>query len=201
MVWARPLAALSGGWIPPSRGGDTSCRGVKWWGLPLPGVYPPGAAQVWSECHPTNPIGRGHLRGYLEQTISVAEYLLHLDPQKAALAAGYAKTVGRTKAYQWVSNSKQKPHVYAAVGEAQDKQAERTQITADRVLKELAVLGFVNMDDYMRVGKDRDPFVDRDHRSSGCGSAKSTRTDGPRMLSNAVVATLAVARMLEGVTL
>lgn len=72
----------------------------------------------------------------------VDEYLVHLDPKKAAIDAGYSKTVAASKAYQWVSNSKVKPHVYAAIKEAQQKRSERTHITADRVLQELARIAF-----------------------------------------------------------
>lgn len=66
------------------------------------------------------------------------EYLIDLDPQRAALEAGYSKTTARTKAYQWVSNSKIKPHLFEAVSEAQQARSERTQIDADWVLSRLA---------------------------------------------------------------
>ena len=36
----------------------------------------------------------------------------------------------------------------------------RTEITVDRVLNELALLGFANMADYIRIGADGDPFID-----------------------------------------
>ncbi len=69
----------------------------------------------------------------------VGEYLIDLDPQRAAIAAGYKKTVARTKSYQWVSNSEQKPHVFSAIQKAMDKRAAKLDISADRVLKELAL--------------------------------------------------------------
>ena len=37
---------------------------------------------------------------------------------------------------------------------------KRTEITVDRVLNELALLGFANMLDYVRIGSDGDPFID-----------------------------------------
>ena len=95
-----------------------------------------------------------------KETIFVAEYLVHLDARKAALAAGYSASVANSKAYQWVRNSKIKPHVFAAVEEAKQRRVERTEISADRVLEEIAQLAFINMDDYMRVGADGEPYVD-----------------------------------------
>lgn len=75
----------------------------------------------------------------------VSEYLVDLDPKRAALAAGYSATVAASKAYQWVSNSKVKPHVFGAVQKAMSARSERTEITADMVLKELAKIGFADI--------------------------------------------------------
>lgn len=69
------------------------------------------------------------------EKLFVGEYLVTLNPEKAALAAGYSKSVARTKAYLWVSSSKHKPHVFEAISEAQQKRAERTEITQDKVLE------------------------------------------------------------------
>src|SRR6185437_4769390 len=40
------------------------------------------------------------------------------------------------------------------------KAAERTGVTVERVLAELAKIGFSNMQDYMRVGPEGDPVLD-----------------------------------------
>ncbi len=80
----------------------------------------------------------------------VGEYLIDLNPQRAAIAAGYKKTVARTKSYQWVSNSEQKPHVFSAVQKAMDKRAAKLELTADRVLEELWSMGYSNILDYIR---------------------------------------------------
>jgi phage terminase small subunit len=90
----------------------------------------------------------------------VDEYLIDLDVNRAALAAGYSKTMAATKAYQWVSKGKVKPHVFAAIQKRQQKRAEKLEINADRVLKELALIGFANMQDYMRANADGDPVLD-----------------------------------------
>ena len=67
----------------------------------------------------------------------VLEYPIDLDACRAALVAGYSESMAKSKAYQWVSDSKTKPHVYAAVQKALAARAERTGITQDKVLAEL----------------------------------------------------------------
>jgi len=72
-----------------------------------------------------------------KEKLFVPEYLINLDPEEAALKAGYSKSVARTKAYLWVSKSKQnpKPHIRAAVAEALEQRVEKTKIDAAWVLK------------------------------------------------------------------
>lgn len=72
----------------------------------------------------------------------VLEYLACLDPKQAALAAGFAPSMAGTKAYQWVSDSKAKPHVFAAIQAGFRKHAEGLGVTTDRVIAELAKIGF-----------------------------------------------------------
>jgi len=90
----------------------------------------------------------------------VGEYLIDLAPERAALAAGYAKSTAHTKAYMWVSNGKMKPHVYEAIQAAMALRAERVEITSDRVLEELGKIGFANTEDFIRVTEAGDPYID-----------------------------------------
>jgi len=90
----------------------------------------------------------------------VDEYLVDMDVNRAAIAAGYSKTMAATKAYQWVSNGKVKPHVFAAIQARQQKKAEKLEISAEKVLRELALIGFANMQDYMRANADGEPVPD-----------------------------------------
>jgi len=71
------------------------------------------------------------------EQVFVSEYLIDLDPRRAALAAGYRKTMAESKAYQWVSNRKIKPHVHEAIQKAMDKRSKKTEITAEYVLTSL----------------------------------------------------------------
>ena len=66
----------------------------------------------------------------------VDEYLIDLDPKRAAIEAGYSASTADIKSYGWVSKSKStKPHVFAAIAEEQADRSERTQITQDWVLQ------------------------------------------------------------------
>ncbi len=67
----------------------------------------------------------------------VEEYMIDLKPERAAIEAGYSKTVAHTKAYQWVSNSKIKPHVYEEIMKRFQARSERTKISQDFVLEQL----------------------------------------------------------------
>ena len=51
------------------------------------------------------------------------EYLadLNLNPERAAKKVGYSDTVARTKAYQWVSDSKHKPLLFKRIKDLIDK--------------------------------------------------------------------------------
>src|SRR5262245_34490639 len=75
----------------------------------------------------------------------VEDYLIHLSPRRAALAAGYSPATARCDAYRWVANAKAKPHVFHAIVEAQAARSRRRAITADMVLTELARIGFADI--------------------------------------------------------
>ncbi len=93
------------------------------------------------------------------EKLFVAEYLIDLKAERAAVAAGYTKTVAKAKSYDWVGNSRRKPHVFNAVQKAMDKRAAKLELTADRVLRELSLMGYANMLDYIQVDNG-DVFLD-----------------------------------------
>lgn len=86
----------------------------------------------------------------------VEEYLIDLNATQAAIRAGYSAAT----AYSQGERLLRHVEVQAAVSEAQKARSERTGITADRVLAELAKLGFANMADYMKAGSGGDPYLD-----------------------------------------
>lgn len=65
----------------------------------------------------------------------VEEYLVHLRPRAAAIAAGYAVTTAETKACLWVSSPALKPHVFAAIQKAMEERSKELNIQASDVLR------------------------------------------------------------------
>jgi len=73
-----------------------------------------------------------------KQRAFVREYLIDLNASQAALRAGYSEKSAHVEGTRLLKNAK----VAAAVSAAMDLRAKRTEVTADRVLKELAKIGF-----------------------------------------------------------
>lgn len=76
-----------------------------------------------------------------QQARFVSEYLIDLNATQAAVRAGYS---GKT-AYSQGQRLLKDVEVAAAIADAQDARAKRTLITQDRVLKELAKIGFADI--------------------------------------------------------
>lgn len=86
----------------------------------------------------------------------VAEYLIDLNATAAARRAGYSAKTAEQQGPRLLGNVA----VAQAIGRRQAKIAEKLEVTQERVVAELAKLGFANMADYMRAGPDGDPFLD-----------------------------------------
>ena len=71
----------------------------------------------------------------------VQEYLIDLNATKAAIRAGYSQRSAATTG-SWLL---QMPHVQVYVDELVEKRKERTDITSDRVLTELAKIAFLDI--------------------------------------------------------
>lgn len=80
----------------------------------------------------------------------VQEYLIDLNAAAAARRAGYSKK----SSTDWAWRLLRKPAVAAAVEAAQAARAERTRVTADTVVKELAKVAFGDARDLLSWGKD-----------------------------------------------
>lgn len=86
----------------------------------------------------------------------VQEYIVDLNATEAAKRAGYSERTAYSQGQRLLKNAE----VQTAIGKAQTVREKRTGITADRVLNELALLGFSNMQDYMTVQPDGTAYVD-----------------------------------------
>ena len=91
-----------------------------------------------------------------KQARFVEEYMIDLNATQAAIRAGYSEKGAEVQGHRLLRNAK----VAAAVADAKASRSERTEITADMVLRELALLGFANMQDYVRVTSSGEPYVD-----------------------------------------
>ena len=75
------------------------------------------------------------------QSLFVKEYLIDLNATQAAIRAGYsAKTAGAIG-----DENLKKPELARAIQVAMDKRAEKLEITAENVLREIAKLSFVDI--------------------------------------------------------
>lgn len=73
-----------------------------------------------------------------KQRAFVREYLIDLNATQAAIRAGYSERSAHVEGVRLLKNAK----IDAAVSSAMKMRADRTEITADRVLRELAKIGF-----------------------------------------------------------
>lgn len=79
----------------------------------------------------------------------VEEYLIDLNATQAAIRAGYSAKTAKEQGYRLLTNV----HVAAAITKAQEKRSTRTGITQDRVLAELAKIGFADIRKAVRWGR------------------------------------------------
>jgi len=102
-----------------------------------------------------------------KQQTFVREYLVDLNATQAAIRAGYsAKTANRIAA-----ENMSKPVIAAAIQAALDKRAKRTEITADRVLQELAKIGFSDVRKLFTDDGSLVPVTELDDDAAACLSS------------------------------
>lgn len=75
------------------------------------------------------------------------EYVVDLNGTAAAIRAKYPERSARSRASKLLAE----PEVQAYVQDLQAEKAKRCEISADKVLSELAKIGFANMADYIQV--------------------------------------------------
>ncbi len=75
------------------------------------------------------------------------EYLIDLNATQAAIRAGYSEKYAHTNANKLLQNTTIKEYIQQRKAD----RVERTEITQDMVLKELAIIAFSNAADYAEV--------------------------------------------------
>jgi phage terminase small subunit len=91
-----------------------------------------------------------------KQARFVEEYLIDLNATQAAIRSGYSAKTARSVGAENLT----KPDISSAISERRVALSEKVEITQERVLEELAKVGFANMQDYMRASPDGDPYLD-----------------------------------------
>jgi phage terminase small subunit len=85
-----------------------------------------------------------------KQKIFVKEYLIDLNATQAAIRAGYSKKT----AYSHGQRLLKHVEIQNLLTSAMHKREEKAEITAERVLKELALIGFADQADYFEIYDD-----------------------------------------------
>jgi phage terminase small subunit len=91
-----------------------------------------------------------------KQRLFVAEYLIDGNATRAAVAAGYSEETARSIG----SENLTKPAVAAEIERRLQKRLEKLEISGDRVLRELALMGFARMDSYIAITDAGEAYVD-----------------------------------------
>lgn len=77
----------------------------------------------------------------------VDEYLIDLNATQAAIRAGYSEKT----AFSIGTENLRKPLIQKAIQQRKQAREQRTEITQDRVIQELAAIGFSRATDYARI--------------------------------------------------
>lgn len=76
-----------------------------------------------------------------KRKLFVQEYLIDLNATQAAIRAGYSEKTAYSQGQRLLKDVE----IQSAISEAMQKRSERTEITQDRVLQELAKIGFADI--------------------------------------------------------
>jgi len=85
-----------------------------------------------------------------KQARFVEEYLVDLNATQAAIRAGYSRKTAEVQGCRLLRNAQ----IAEAVTTAQTKRSERLEITLDKWLRELAIIGFSDLKDYLGISAD-----------------------------------------------
>lgn len=91
-----------------------------------------------------------------KQELFCNEYLVDLNATQAAIRSHYSKKTAFTIGVE----NLRKPLIIKRINELKAKIAEKIEITPERIARELALMGFANMDDYMTTNNAGDPVLD-----------------------------------------
>lgn len=82
-----------------------------------------------------------------KQKLFCDEYLIDLNVTQAAIRAGYSENYANKKAFLLL----EKPEIKAYIDKKMKAREQRTEITQDKVLEEIAAIAFSNASDFFKV--------------------------------------------------
>ena len=103
----------------------------------------------------------------------IEEYLVDMNGTQAAIRAGYSPRSARVAA----SRLLMKDNIANALAERRAKISSKLEVTAKRVIAELAALGFANIADFYRENEDGTLAVDTDALLDPARAAAITQVD------------------------
>lgn len=86
----------------------------------------------------------------------VRHYLKMQNGTRAAIAAGFPPASAHVTASRLLKNTK----VLTLIEQARQKMRERTEISIEKLVTELARIGFANMEDFIRIDGEGQPHID-----------------------------------------
>jgi len=92
----------------------------------------------------------------IKQEAFCSEYLVDLNATQAAIRAGYSKKTAGSQGFDLLK----KPEIEARIAELMAVRGKRTEITADRVVQELAKIAFATMRAFVNVDEFGQPQID-----------------------------------------
>jgi phage terminase small subunit len=99
-----------------------------------------------------------------KQQVFVAEYLVDLNATRAAIAAGYSKHSAEITGCKLLRNAK----VSEQISKKTAKRFEKLEITADRVLQEIAKLAFLDPRKFYDENGNLKPVTELDDETAAC---------------------------------
>ena len=119
-----------------------------------------------------------------KQELFAQEYIIDLNATAAATRAGYSAKTAHTIGWE----NLQKPEVSARISELMQSRSKRTEITQDRVLEELARVGFVRISDVvdLETGRIRAGVTDDDIAAVSAVKVKSIPSEDGEIVEREV---------------
>lgn len=86
----------------------------------------------------------------------IEEYPIDFNGTQAAVRAKYSKRTAGQQATRLLKNV----YIQAAIQKRIGKLTHKADVTVERILSELAKIGFANLGDYFRISKEGEPLID-----------------------------------------